>query len=118
MPPSVLVFTGIFFEVGMGQFEQGGGGLRMIFLQMHKRAGELNQPLVKRAVRTVLVLQPDVFEDFVRLVKKLVVETVKKADVMLVEFVSLVLFHQRGDAFVFATHPFKVKAESRVTSGK
>ncbi len=82
----------------------------MIFLQMHKRAGELNQALVKRAVGAVFVLQPDVFEDFVRLVKKLAIETVKKAGVMPVEFVPLMLFHQCGDAFVFATHAFKVKA--------
>jgi hypothetical protein len=77
---------------------------------MHKRAGELDQSLVKRAVRAVLVLQPDVLEDFVRLVKKLAVETVKKTDVVLIKFVSLVLFHQCGDAFVFATHGFRVKA--------
>ena len=82
----------------------------MIFLQMHKRAGELDQTFVKRAVQAVFVLDPDVFEDFMRLVKKLAVETIKIADVMPVEFVSLVLFHQRGDAFVFATHGFRVKA--------
>jgi hypothetical protein len=88
----------------------------MIFLQMHKRAGELNQTLVKRAVRAVFVLQPDVFEDLVRLIKKLAIETIKKTDVMLVELVSLMLFHQRGDAFVFAAHDSKVKP--RVQSPK
>ena len=82
----------------------------MISLQMHKRASELDQALVKSSVRAVFVLNPDVFEDFVRLVKKLAVETIKIADVMLVELVSLVLFHQRGDAFVFATHGFRVRA--------
>ena len=105
-----LMFARIFFEVGQGQFEQRGGGLRMIPLQMHKRAGELNQALVKRAVGAVFVLQPEMLKDFVRLVKKLAVETIKKADVMLVEFVSLMLFHQRGDTFVFAAHAFRVKA--------
>jgi len=100
----------IFSQVCIRQFEQRGGGLRMVPLQMHERAGELNQTLVKCAVRSVFVLQPDVFKHFVRLVKKLAVETIKKTDVMLVKFVSLVLFHQRGDAFVFATHGFRVKA--------
>ena len=77
---------------------------------MHERAGKLDQALVKRAVWSLPIFQPDMLEDFVRLVKKLAVETVKIADVVLVEFVSLVLFNQRGDAFVFATHGFRVKA--------
>jgi len=106
----VLVFAGIFFKIGRRQSEQRGGGTRVIPLQMHKRAGELNQAFVKRAVRTVLVLQPDVFEHLMRLVKKLAVETVKIADVMLIQFVSLMLFHQCGDAFVFAAHGFRVRA--------
>ena len=37
---------------------------------------------------------------------------------MLVEFVSLMLLHQLGDALVFATHGFRVKAGVQVTSGK
>ena len=107
----LLVFAWIFFEVCQGQFEQRGGGARMISLQMHERAGELNQALVKRAIRAVFIFQPDVFKHFVCLVKKLAVETVKKTGVMLVEFVSPVLFHQRGDAFMFVAHEFKVKAK-------
>ena len=79
-------------------------------MQMYERAGQLNQPFVKHSVGPVFVLEPQVFQHFVRLVKKLAVETVKIADVVLVEFVSLVLFDQRGDAFVFATHGFRVKA--------
>lgn len=106
----MFVFTRIFFEVGLCQLEQGGGGAQMISLQMHKRAGKLDQTLVKRAVRTVFVRQPEVFEDLVRLVKKLVVEAMKIADVVLVELVSLVLFDQRGDAFVFAAHGLRVRA--------
>jgi hypothetical protein len=34
----------------------------------------------------------------------------KIADVVLVELVSLVLFDQRGDAFVFAAHGLRVRA--------
>ena len=70
-----FVLERIFFEVGQGQLEQCRRRTQMIFLQMHKRAGELNQALVKRAVRAVFVLQPDVLEDFVRLVKKLAIES-------------------------------------------
>jgi len=104
------VFARIFFEICQGQFEQRGGGLRVIPLQMHKRAGELNQALVKRAVGAVFVLQPEMLKDFVRLVKKLAVKTMKIANVMLVEFVSLMLLNQRGDVFVLVAHAFRVRA--------
>ncbi len=105
-----FVLEWVFFKVGQGQFEQCRRRTQMIFLQMHKRTGELNQAFVKRAVRAVFIVQPDVLEDFVRLVKKLVIKAMEIADVILVELVSLMLLHQLGDAFVFATHGFRVKA--------
>ncbi len=104
-----FMFARILFQVCMRQPEQRRRRTQAIFLQMHERAGELDQALVKRAVRAELVLQPDVFKDFVRLKKKLPVETVKKTGVMPVESVFLMLFHQRGNAFVFATHDTKVR---------
>ena len=79
-------------------------------LDVHKRPGQLDQAFVKRAVRPVLVLQPDMLEYFVRLVKELAIETVEITHVMPVQFMSRVVFHQVGDAFVFAAHGFKVKA--------
>jgi hypothetical protein len=37
---------------------------------------------------------------------------------MLVKLMPLVLFHQRGDAFLLAAHGFRVKAGGQVTSDK
>ena len=53
-----------------------------------------------------------------RLEKELAVETIKKTGVMLVKLMSLVHFHQCGDAFLFAAHGFRVKAGLQVTSDK
>ena len=77
-----LVLARIFFEIGQRELEQRGGGMRTVFLQMHKRAGQLNQPLVKRAVGPVFVLEPQMFQHFVRLEKKLPVEAIEIAEVM------------------------------------
>jgi len=54
----MLMNMWVFFEIGAGELEQRGGGLRVVSLQMYERAGQLDQTLVKRAVGSVFVLEP------------------------------------------------------------
>ena len=103
----------IFFEIGEGEFEQRGGGLRMVSLQMDERAGQLNQPLVKRAVRAVLVAEPEMFQHLVGLVKKLLVETMEIAEIMRIQFLPVMIGNHFGDAFALAAHGFKVKSKAQ-----
>ncbi len=103
--------TRVFFEVGTGELEQRGGGLRMVSLQMNKRAGQLDQTLVKRAVRTLFVLEPEMFQHLVRFVKLLAIETIKIAKIMRVQFPPVMIGNHFSDAFALATHGGKVKSQ-------
>ena len=71
----------IFFQICLRELEQGGGRTQAVFLEMHKRAGELDQSLVKISVCTVAIRQPQVFQHIVRLVKSLRVEQREEAGV-------------------------------------
>lgn len=64
----------IFFQICLCELEQGGSGTQAVFLEMHKRAGKLDQSLVKIPVCTVAVRQPQILQHIVRLVKFLHVE--------------------------------------------
>jgi len=114
----VLVNLRILFQIGQGKFEQGRRRLRPVLLQVHKRAGQLDQAFVECAVRPVFVLQPDMFEHLVRLKKKLAVETIEKSKVMRVELSLVKLSGHCGDAFVLVAHRRRVMAGRPVTSGK
>src|ERR1017187_7051250 len=107
------MFVRIFFEVRQRELEQRSGGARTIFLQMDKCAGQLNQPLVKRSVGSVFVLEPQIFEHVVRLVKKLAVETIEITEVMRVEFLFAEGLDQGGDACALVTHGLRLKSEAR-----
>ena len=104
-----LVLVRIFFEIRQRELEQRGGGARAVLLQMHKCAGQLNQPFVKRAVGSVFVLEPQIFQHFVRFVKKLPVEAIEIAGVMRVEFLSSEGFDPGGDAGALVTHDESLK---------
>ncbi len=113
----MLVLARIFFEIGLREFEQSGGGTQPIFLQMHKCACELNQPFVKISIRAVSVFEPDVFQNVVRLVKLLFVEQLKIAGVMRVEISGGKLFNHRGDAGALVTHGFSALKPMRRFGG-
>ena len=82
----------------------------MVSLQMDEGAGQLNQPLVKGAIRAVLVAEPKMFQYLVGLVKKLMVETMEIAKIMRIQFLPVMLRGHFGDAFAFAAHGAKVKS--------
>ena len=77
--------SGIFFEIGKGEFQEGDGGLWPAFLHVHECAGQLNQTFVKSAVRSVFVLKPQMFQDFMGLVEQLFVETMKITEIMRIQ---------------------------------
>jgi hypothetical protein len=98
----------VFFEIGEGELKQGGGGLGPAFLHVNKRAGQLNQAFVKGTVRTVFVLEPQMLQYLMGLVKKLAVETFKKAEVMRIECLPVMGSDHFGNAFALA-HRFSLK---------
>ena len=92
------VARGILTQIGGGELEQGGGGTQAVFLQMHKRAGQLDEALEKISVRAVPVDEPQIFQHFVRLVEKLAVEAVEITKIARVESAIAKRRNLRGDA--------------------
>jgi len=109
----MFVEGGIFIEIGQGEFEQGGGGLRVVSLQVHKRAGQLDQPFEKIAVRATAVAEPEVLQHFMGLIKKLMIETVEIAEIMRVQFLTVMPGSHPGNAFALAAHRAKVKSRAQ-----
>ena len=105
----MLVNTRIIIEIGQGKFEQRGGRLCVIPLQMNKCTGQLDQPLVKRAVRAVPVAEPQMLQYFMGFVKKLLVETMEIAEIMWVQCLPVMMGGHFGDAFALAAHGLKVE---------
>ena len=88
----------------------------MIPLQMNEGTGQLDQALVKRAVRAVPVAEPEMFQHFMGLVKKLFVETMEIAEIMRVQCPPVMRGGHGGDTFALAAHAPKVKF--KVSSSK
>jgi len=109
---------GYFSSLASASLNSAAAGRRRFFLQVYKRAGQLNQPLVKRAVGTGFVLQPQIFEHFVRLVKKLAVETIAIAKIMRVEFLSAEGLDPGGDAGALVAHRFNLNPKVQSPKSK
>lgn len=90
----------------------------MVSLQMDEGAGQLNQPLVKEAIRTVPVAKPKMFQYLVGFVKKLLVETMEIAEIMRVQLLPVMIGNHFGNAFALATHGLKVKFKVRSLKSK
>jgi hypothetical protein len=78
--------------------------LRPAFLHVYKRTGQLYQSLIEGTVRAVLVLEPQMLQDFMGLIEKLLVETLKIAQIMRVQFLSVMIGDHLGNAFALAAH--------------
>jgi len=96
------VGRGILAKIGGGKLEQSGSGTQSVFLEMHKRAGELDDALEKIAIRAVPVREPQILQHIVRLVEKLAVEAVEITEVARVQRPALKSRDLRGDARVLA----------------
>jgi len=113
-----LVRRRVFLKICPRQLEQRGGGTQMVPLKMHKRPGELNQPLVKTSVYAVPILEPEMFENLVRLEIFPPVEQLEITGVMRVERSVPELTGHRGDAFSFVAHTRKVKSNVQSLKSK
>jgi len=100
----MIVYGGIFLEVGLGEFEQGGRGPQAVFLQVDKRARELNEALIEGMFRAVAMREPELFEHLVGFEVKTAVEAFKKAEIMGVQILSLAVFDEGGNFGVFFGH--------------
>lgn len=81
--------SGVFAQVTVGELEQGNGRVPAFFLNMNKRAGELDERFIKEAIGGAALLQPELLQDFVCLEKKLLIEAIKEAKVMRIELASV-----------------------------
>lgn len=91
-------------QIRPGQPEQGNGRAGPIFLHVDKSAGELDEALVKRTVRSLAIWQPKIFEDIVSFVKLLAVEAIEKAKIVSRQMVALKLFNPPGYVFALFAH--------------
>lgn len=87
-------------EAGLGEAEEGVGGTEAVLLQVDEGSGQLDQALVEFGDGLAALLQPEVFENVVRLVEVAPVEAGEPAGVAGVEAVGVV-DAQVGDAFGF-----------------
>src|SRR5439155_20129345 len=86
-----LVNRRIFLQIGICQLQQGHGGLKPAFLQMHKGAGQLDESFVKRAVRAVAIRQPELLQNIMGFVKQTLIETLEVTKVAGVQLSSLAI---------------------------
>lgn len=81
----MLVEGRILREIGLSQFKKRGCRTQPFFAQMNKCARQLNQPLVKRPVRSVSVGQPKLFEHIMRFKELSAIEALEIAQVIWAE---------------------------------
>ena len=101
----------VFAQVGLRQFVESCRRARPVFLQVNKRAGQLDQSLVKITVAAMFVLKPDMLQHIVRFIKFLLVEELKISRVVRIERTRPELVGHGGDAFALVAHDVIVNAE-------
>ena len=87
----------ILFQIGFREIEQRDSRAWPIFLQMNKRAGELNQAAVKVTIGLMALWEPQFFQNLVCFKIHSAVEALKEAKVMRIESLAAAAFDQRGD---------------------
>lgn len=75
---------------------------------MHKRPGQLNEPLEKIAVRPLPIRQPEFFEHIMGFVKKLVIEAVKETQIVRVQSLPLKRRNALGDLSALLAHALRL----------
>lgn len=73
---------GVFFKVGRRQIEQCDRRAQPVFLQMHERAGKLDQALVVGVVGTMPVSEPEFLQHIVRFKVEAAIEALEIAGVV------------------------------------
>jgi hypothetical protein len=114
----MIVQRGVFFEIGVGKFEEGGGGAEAVFLQVNKGAGELDQAFVEGVIRAAALGEPEFFQDIVRFKIKAAVEAFEITEVVGVEFPPLELLDYCCDGAAFFAHVAERIENVRELAGK
>lgn len=76
---------GVASQVLRSESQQRGRWLRSALLEVHKSAGKLDQSLVEVEVGTQAILEPEVFQDLMRLEETLLIEQSKETQVPRIE---------------------------------
>jgi hypothetical protein len=94
----------IFGEIGVREFEQRGGRTQSLLLKMHESARQLDESFVEITIRPAPVREPEFFEDIVRFVKFLPVETIEVAEIVRAQRATLKGCDSLGDLSALFTH--------------
>src|SRR5664280_656795 len=78
---------------------------------MHKRAGKLNQPFVKRVIRTALSRQPELFQDIMRLEKLFAIEIIEVRQVMRIQSPLPEGFNHFRNSIALVGHNSKIPSQ-------
>src|SRR5664280_1839732 len=78
---------------------------------MHKRAGKLNQPFVKRVIRTALSRQPELFQDIMRLEKLFAFEIIEVRQVMRIQSPPPEGFNHFRNSIALVGHSSKIPSQ-------
>ena len=73
----IFVFWGVSHEVGTGKPKQGGRGFQAVLLKVHKGSGKLNEGFKEIVIGTVPLLEPEIFQRIMCLIKLLAIEEIK-----------------------------------------
>src|SRR5439155_13622611 len=117
--------AGILAQIVPGQPEEGGGGLEprtsgRVLLQMHKRPGKLDQPFVKIRLGPLSILEPQIFEDVVRLVEQALVKALEVPEIPGIQILPVAARDQPLDlrALLVLAHRSRVQAVPRLVKPK
>jgi len=99
-----MVQSRIARQVGSRFLKKGCRRTKPILLQMNKRAGQLDQSLVKPAIGAMASRQPQFLEHIVCFVEQSAVETFKKAEIVGGQFTVLATLNQGCNFRALFTH--------------
>ncbi len=95
-------------QIRLGELEQSGGRTRPIFLEMHERAGQLNQTFVEGVVWAGTIREPKLLKNIVSLEIQPAIEAFEKSEVMRVQALTLKLINDGRDGAALFAHEQKL----------
>ncbi len=100
------------------QFKQRGGWTKAVLLQVNKRARQLDQALVERAVGPMPILEPKLFQNIMRLVILPAIKAVQVTLIKRIQPVGGAISSQARDPFSFVVHCSKICRPQKETERK
>ena len=77
-----MVDCGITLKICLSKAQEGGCRLPPVFLQVDEGACQLDQPFIECAIGLAPLRQPKRFKNFMRFVKKLLIEAIEETHVL------------------------------------